>query len=425
MNNVRNIFCAILFMSLIACSNETDTSPVVVQKGNTNPYFAVISDLHAGRPDSGEKIIRTLRNITNKEYWLDAIFVVGDMTDNATESQYNGLIQIFKTHVPNTIPVYYMLGNHDQVWQNVDPESLYLDKLKQPINQYFDIKGFPFITISVRSVDPGMYYTQEEVDFLSASLRDASTRYPNRPIFVFAHVGLTNTVYGTAHHEGWGDNTFSSILKNYPQVVLFSGHSHFPLGDPRSIHQKNFTSVNVGTTSYSEIESGFTEGEHPPGNEMVTEAVIVAVDEHINVNLERWDTYRNEEILPKWTLRAPHNGSHFPYANRAGGSTPYFNGSDKPTVKNITNTSCLISFPQANDDEVVHHYIVKVMKNNQVYKTMTVFSRFYLNSAIPSPLEVNVAGLEANTNYTINIAAVDSYHNTSEKIASDEFKTLN
>lgn len=48
--------------------------------------------------------------------------------------------------------------------------------------------------------------------------------------------------------------------------MLFSGHSHFPLGDPRSISQKVFTSVNAGTSTYSEIEPDIVdEGIHPAG----------------------------------------------------------------------------------------------------------------------------------------------------------------
>ena len=30
------------------------------------------------------------------------------------------------------------------------------------------------------------------------------------------------------------------------QTVFFSGHSHFPIGDPRVIHQERYTSINAG-----------------------------------------------------------------------------------------------------------------------------------------------------------------------------------
>lgn len=425
MKNLKCPFYVIFFLIILgACSSDDAIQPVSERK--IYPHFAVISDIHVGRPDSKDKIINTLKNILNRSGQLDAIFVVGDLTDNAKESQYNGLIQLFDSHVPKSIPVYYMLGNHDQVWSDGDPEALYLNKLQQPLNQYTDIKGFPFITVSVRNVNPYYYYSQSEIDFLSASLENASVRYPDKPIFVFAHVGVSNTVYGTGSNEGWGTDTFASILRKYPQVVIFSGHSHFPIGDPRSIHQAIFTSVNLGSVTYSEIESGFTEGEHPPGNELVTEAIIATVNDNFDIELLRLDTYRNEKILPKWILKAPHNGTMFTYANRNGGNAPAFNANDKPTISNITANSCTISFPQAIDNDVVHHYIVEILDSNgQIYKNMTFFSQFYLNSDMPNSLSPTISGLVPRAKYTIQVTAVDSYYNKSGKITSAEFTTSN
>lgn len=317
-----------------------------------------------------------------------------------------------------------MLGNHDQVWIQGDPEARYLSKLKQPLNQYIDMKDFSFITISVRNISPYLYYSQEEVNFLSAALEDASKKHPDKPIFVFAHVGVTNTVYGTGDNEGWGVPHLASVLEKYPQVILFSGHSHFPLGDPRSIHQSKFTSVNLGSVAYSEIEAGFTEGEHPPGNDQVTEAVIVSVNQDMSVKLERLDTYRNEAILPDWILWAPHNGTMFTYANRNGGAAPSFKNTDRPAISEIKANSCKVVFPQATDNEVVHHYIVEVLNNEEsVYKNMTIFSRFYLNSNMPDRLDVYIYGLQSLTKYKIRVIAVDSYRNKSIEIISDEFMT--
>lgn len=69
--------------------------------------------------------------------------------------------------------------------------------------------------------------------------------------------------------EAGGSVKFEPILSKYPQAVVFSGHSHFPLGDPRSIHQNIYTSVNDGSTTYSEVEPGVVnEGIHLPDTTM-------------------------------------------------------------------------------------------------------------------------------------------------------------
>ncbi|MDR2949147.1 MAG: metallophosphoesterase [Prevotella sp.] len=419
---MKNFKCPLSIISLLfflaACTNDFDETQVITEK-SIYPNFAVISDIHIGRPDSKDKVIKTLNVMSSRNPQLDAIFVVGDLTDTSKDSQYNGLIQIFSTYASN-LPVYYMLGNHDQLWTDGNPETLYINKLKQPLHQYIDIKGFPFITISLR----GGGYTQEEIDFLSLSLEDASKRYPGLPIFVFAHIGVINTVYGTGQHEGWGSGTLAHVFEKYPQAILFSGHSHFPIGDPRSIHQESFTSVNLGSVTYSEIESGFSEGEHPPGNNEVTEGVIVAVKENLDLEIERWDTYRNEEILPRWVIKAPHNGSAFTYSNRNGGNAPVFKENDIPIINDITPNGCVVLFPQATDDEVVHHYIIEISNNSdQVYRSITIFSQFYLNSLMPTSLKTNIANLESETRYTVQITAVDSYSNKSAKIKSTEFTT--
>ena len=71
-------------------------------------------------------------------------------------------------------------------------------------------------------------------------------------------------------------------------AIVFAGHSHYPVGDPRSIHQganpdsahKNYyTIINTGSTTYAEIHrdavDGIESGIHPEGFAYVTEGLIV------------------------------------------------------------------------------------------------------------------------------------------------------
>ena len=83
---------------------------------------------------------------------------------------------------------------------------------------------------------------------------------PEKPIFVFLHQHIKDTVYGS---QEWGTQDsakINAVLKEYPQVITFSGHSHYPLDDPRSIHQKDFTSVGTSSVSYMEVEGGKVQG---------------------------------------------------------------------------------------------------------------------------------------------------------------------
>ncbi len=64
------------------------------------------------------------------------------------------------------------------------------------------------------------------------------------------HMAISNTVVGS---ENWGVANLTDTLSKYPQVIDFSGHSHFPMKDPRSIYQGAFTALGDGTMFYYEL----------------------------------------------------------------------------------------------------------------------------------------------------------------------------
>ncbi|MDR1810673.1 MAG: metallophosphoesterase [Prevotella sp.] len=448
----------------------------VSQKFNGYVTFAVISDTHLGN-SQGEgplvKVPKALKNITSHKP-LDAIFVVGDLTDSGSASQYTQFVNVFANAANYTNPVgrmVYMLGNHD----NYSAQQNYVEGLRPlnngddyPFDQYMVIKGYPFITISQRgshntdaateSNGPASYPKAVQ-DTLENWLARAAAECPGKPIFVFTHVPLKYTCYSSWPGEGdgtswptWSMKVLNPILNKYPQAVVFGGHSHFPIGDPRSIHQgvnpnsdkKNFfTAINTGSTTYSEIHRPSVDiGIHPENYAYVTEGYILTAQPDGDVEIQRWDTYRNEEMHPesRWILKAPHDGSAFQYADtrdladvpagftnpvRDGLPAPSFGASDVPTVSAIGINSCTVTFPQATDNDYVFRYLVQIKKENgTVVKEYRKFSQFYLNSAMPATLSVTLDGLTANTVYTAEVTAYDSYDNTSSPIASAQFTTL-
>jgi predicted phosphodiesterase len=393
---------------------------------NELPRFAVISDTHFEN-NKGEgarvKVPKALKNLLSKTPLVDAVFVVGDLTDHGRPEEYDMLLSTFgdTTNVPKGIDVYYIMGfNHDR--SSSGGVEIYLDKVKQPLHQYVEIKGYPFITISERGAKANAH-NDAASKFLADKLSDASQKYPDKPIFVFMHVPPLNTCYGSARNEGWGTEVFLPVLNQYPQAIVFSGHSHFPLGDPRSIHQAQFTAINDGSITYSEIEPKVVDiGIHPENYEYVTEGIIANVLSNGNVEIERWDTYRNEEILPRWTVEAPHDGSRFVYKNRNGLPAPTFPRGYRPKVKLLADSAISVTFRQARDNEVVHHYIVEIKDGEQVVASYRKFSQYYLNSQMPEQLTVNFSDLPAGKRLSAHVVSVDSYNNQSAPIVSKSFK---
>ncbi|MDR1525792.1 MAG: metallophosphoesterase [Tannerella sp.] len=417
-----------MFLASCACL-LAGTTCIGKQTKQQSLRFVVISDTHFGS-DRGDgatvKVPRALKNLLGKASQADAVFVVGDLTNRGTPEEYDLLISVFsdRTNIPEGVPVYFMGGfNHDKSAAN--DYEIYRDKVKQPLNQYIEIKGYPFITLT----EGGSSHTaQDQIApavnaeaqrFLSEKLAEASRKYPGKPVFVFVHVPPLNTCYGSREVDGWGTDLLLPVLNRYPQAVVFSGHSHFPLGDPRSIHQGKFTSVNDGSLNYSEVEPGVvSEGIHPERFENINEGLIVNVDRNGTIEMERWDTYRNEEILPRWHVEAPHDGTRFVYANRNGLPAPVFAEGAKPEVARVTNDSITVSFPQAADNEVVHHYLIEIRDSGRVMASYSKFSQFYLNSRMPAKLTVGFAGLPAGKKFEIQVKAVDSYGNLSTPIVS-------
>ena len=84
---------------------------------------------------------------------------------------------------------------------------------------------------------------------IKIALEDNDTK----PIFVTTHFPPYNTVYGSLE---WGNKILAECFKKYPQIINFSGHSHYSLIDERSIYHKDCTAIQTQSLSYIELEYG-------------------------------------------------------------------------------------------------------------------------------------------------------------------------
>lgn len=386
------------------------------------PRVAVMSDIHVGSANDWKvKISRAVDILKKQEDELDAIFVVGDVSNNGRTDQLKNAVDLYAP-ISSTIPVYFMMGNHDW-WEGGNRES-FRSIIGQRTNQFIEIKGYPFIAVSIDGGEgSGQKYIYQSTskNFLRSALEKASRDYPDKPVFVYMHVPLINTVYGSypiaPGKVNRAENTeeMKKICEPYPQVIVFSGHSHYPLIDERCIYQESFTSIHDGGMSYSSIEDGLIEGNERnfPGTKNVVEGCIVSVDGNNDVSVKRVDFMRDEEIRKPWLIKAPHDGSMFTYTKeRKGGEVPYFAADNKMVISDIKSNSFKVTFPQAKDDEGVHHYLVEVIdKNGRVERKVNLFSGFFLGSDMPDSLSYTVTGLKGiYSDYQIRVTAIDSFY---------------
>ena len=432
--------------------------------------FAVISDTHVGNSLGAGyrvKVSQALKNLTSRGK-LDLMAVVGDLTDNGYAEQYTQFVKLFGSSENIVKPVdqfLFMMGNHDNYDGN--GKSHYQKGLKKfnegndyPFHQYMLIKGYPFISISdfaganndLTNISNGTAaYPQASQDSLKNMLKRAVKEAPGKPIFIFTHVPPRWTCYSAwseyENGEAWAMKVLNPILKGYPQAVVFAGHSHYPLGDPRSIHQganpdsermNYYTAINTASTNYSEIHPGAVDaGIHPAGYEYVTEGLILYELPKGDIEIRRYDTYRNVEIDPdhRWVLKAPFDGSKFQYADirdaddnpngvtlRDGKPAPVFADDAQLSVEPQAYDA-EVTFNQATDNDCVFRYRVRFFKGNAPVKTSYIFSQFYLTTEMPDHLSYSIGGLQPETTYTVEVTAFDSYDNMSEPLKAT-FTTL-
>ncbi|MFV0538622.1 MAG: SusF/SusE family outer membrane protein [Dysgonomonas sp.] len=383
------------------------------------PRFAVMSDIHVGRTGWKNRLPNAVEVLKEKE--LDAVFVVGDVADNGRKDQLQNALSTFSPLSPET-STYFMMGNHDW-WEGNG--STFKGVIGQKLNQFIEIKGYPFITVSLDGSEKDNHayiYQSTSKNFLKAALEKANSEYPGKPIFVFMHVPMTHTVYGSYRiepgTESRANNTeaMKEICKKYPQIVLFSGHSHYPIGDERCIHQKYFTAIHDGNLTATNIEDGLlptNSDRHFSESLNIAEGCIVSVNGNKDVIVDRIDFTRNELIKKPWTIKAPHDGSMFTYfRERDGGEVPYFAATDKLTIDEIKSNSFKVTFPQAKDDDLVHHYLVELMnKRGEREQKVNVFSQFFFGSATPKTLSLTMKNLKGiYSDYMVKVTAIDSFY---------------
>jgi len=209
--------------------------------------FGVVSDTHVTTPEScamAEKAFRYFRS-----RGADAVMVSGDITDWGLRSGF----EYFKTSWDkvfagtDVVPL-FCTGNHDfdgwtygdmamEMHANGYSEDEALTKLGLG-GEWERIFGEKYAPIRVRTV--------KGYDFISAEW-DSFRKVPewmsqnggrfkgSRPFFYFQHPPAKGT---TPDGDGWADKgACFAALKTYPNAIAFTGHSHVPFNDERSIWQ--------------------------------------------------------------------------------------------------------------------------------------------------------------------------------------------
>lgn len=231
--------------------------------------FPVISDPHVQSTDAAsQRVLKAaLEDLHGVDPTADALVINGDL-GNGQPADYTALRSIISS-TPHPSQLFYTMGNHEYYRAWVDRNGKYnpgafpngeseLMSIRRFLNLtreskvYYDkwVKDHHFIFLgseryrqSYPELGENAYLSQQQLDWLQAKLTEAKT--PNRPIFVFLHQPLPYTVNGS--HEELGvmqHRELREILAKHPEVILFSGHTHYVLNSPYMVVRDTFTMVN-------------------------------------------------------------------------------------------------------------------------------------------------------------------------------------
>lgn len=369
---------------------------------------------------------------------LDAVAVAGDITGagngyhGGTEEEFIAAKNVFESVLPEGTELILALGNHDYGNGLLDGvrytdvaiaeghrasfESVFGVDAAQDIV----IGGYHFITVDNLGKSPdnsryGHDYSEESVAWVEETLAAANTD-PGKPIFVFQHIGNHKTVIGTSA-DTYGSNSsvaLTEVESKYPNLFVFSGHTHFQINDECSIYQGDYTAINTGALAGTakSTNGGKDQTIATTSSPLPNAVYLVEADENGRVRVRMWSTDKNGFFGEEWIIDS-YNKDEFTYtADRFDSNDLFFAENAKITQKTLTSTSITASFlpvPEESLTARAYEAIVTDGQGNAVVKKY--ISLPYYTDNFTTPATVTIDGLTPNTAYTLKVYAVNPLYN--------------
>jgi Icc protein len=144
---------------------------------------------------------------------------------------------------------------------------------------YYDrmINGYHYIFLGSEKQGLRADLSEAQLKWFDELLAKDTAANPEKPVFVMLHQSLYNTVAGSLPGQNWDGagsegtaqaKQLRAILKKYPQVLMFNGHSHWELNSEKCMYARDEELPNIFNTaavgylwsSYDDIVGSYTEG---------------------------------------------------------------------------------------------------------------------------------------------------------------------
>jgi len=410
-----------------------------------------------------------------KEQGVDVIFMNGDITNEAVEKYYqlyeDTFEEVYGTDESQYPEIIWNMGNHEwwaysggdsadavtmfKRYARIETPNLvaksnvkyYLNNSETLPTYYKVVNGVPFIAISGENSN-GLV-GNEMANEIAGWLEDISNLpsvQNGGPIYVAYHYALSTTLT-----HGNGSLSYCSVVedlfRDYPQAIIFTGDTHYPGVNERTINQVNFTAINIGSSSYSRMDkmsATMIKGDHyynmssssgkvsdiPLGNANFKFEYTPTIhfmetmnDESTVINryFSTDDKTSPIHINGAWTIPAHSSPSNFEYTNERFENTSYAHdlyGADGVSWANnaevrfgVKDGQMTVHFPDTNEYHYTEHFKIEVTGNT--VKTYDVVSNYYKYSAAPENLYFVLKDLPAGSSYSVKVTAYDYFDNPS------------
>ncbi len=430
--------------------------------------FGAVSDIHIGNSGCGrdtsyfkKALTQLAAKAAENGHPLDAVIGAGDLTDNYGKDEaiksreMAGVKEAYDAILdPEKTPFVFVAGNHDHDFIRAGGAGLPLSAMIEKMgnvaahtkydlpcadsengSRHAKIGGYHFLFVEPITTgcdgadDSGAKFKDETLTWLDNMLEKITAEAAEQYVFVVTHPMIYGTVYGSellTRGTYWYTKNILPVLSKYPQVVTFGGHLHFPLNDPKSIMQTDFTSLGCGSVNYMAIENG---GYEHMLAMCITEdrldfsqGLLCEVDDMGTLRVTRMDFRHATAIGDVWVLPHPtEDKAHLSVygKDRAKKNLAPALSEAEIFFGDITDagTEIFLQFAAANDDEFAHHYVIEVMQNGETLKTLKILSDFYLHGdpAEMKPVWNETLGRFAKGAYDVRLQAIDSWGAMSEK----------
>ena len=397
--------------------------------GGKSIKIGIISDMQLDKDNKNNMFKYCANNLYNslkvfKNNKIDILIIAGDTTNNGQIKNYLYFKNIFYS-VYNDIKkpiILSVMGNNDyrdSKFSILEHQKIFFKFMNSYPYAHYMINNYNFIFWSNDNQNTNENGVQK-YSWIKSTLENAKKNKNKEgdPIFVITHMPPGGTIYGSEkHHKG-----IFQILKNYPEVICISGHSHYSLKNPKSIWQGDFTAINTQSISYLGLDQKkYYNSEDVFSNSAKNNSMgLIAYLNEESVIFDRIEFSTGETFGESWKIDFPIEKSNFIYAydKRNIKIKPSF--TDKSEIKiektmENNNNEKYIVFDSATHSDFVHSYkiILKSADKSNDKIELLYYSDYYKNKDLRKKImKFRLPEIEKGK-YNVEIYAIDFFGNTS------------